>query len=45
MIIKIASLRLVTENPKKLIKDLFNKIDNYEIRTWIYDEDENLWHT
>jgi len=44
MITKIDILRVVHENPTQLIKDIFDKIDNDEVRTWIYDYNEKLSH-
>ena len=44
MIIKIDTLRVVHASPKQLMKDIFDKIDNKEIITWVYDYNEKLSH-
>lgn len=44
MITKIDTLRVIHPNPKQLMKDIFDKIDNKEVVTWVYDYNENLSH-
>lgn len=44
MITKIDTLRVVHASPKQLMKDIFDKIDNKEVVTWVYDDNDNLSH-
>lgn len=38
-------LKIITSKPKTLLKNIKEKIDNNQIRTWDYDKDDDFYHT